>query len=233
MTPISKQLYWLEKNGHYALGTISAGYPVTLFEKQLPQFSKSDEELLKEVKANYYIESNGLLSVFDPMVEEWEYIGAPVLKVQGLHIVCECGFHKGKVPSKRMLESAKEYHNMLRKQIYKIALSDEKKCFDTWFHHTTTDGISKWWEQSDWEYLRVSNIDEKYYFFDLSRFLAGDIYCTEGLIILKSAVQGKSHITLKVPAYLVGRIIGKGGCNIKKLAKEIGVRYIKVEADGK
>lgn len=231
MTPISEQLYWFEENGRYTLGRHSNGYPTTFFEKQLPQFSQSDEEVLKELKANYRVESNGYLSVFDPMVEEWEDIGAPVLKVQGFHIVAESGFYKGKVPSQRMLEAAKEYGKKLRKQIYRIALSEEKKWFDDWFHRTTSDGISKWWEQSDWDYLRVSNMDEKYYFFDLSRILSGDIYCTEGLIILKSAVQGKSSITLKVPRYLIGRIIGKGGCNAKRLAKEIGVRYIKVEPD--
>ena len=231
MAPNYEQLYWLEENGRYTLGKLAAGYPVTLHEKQLPKFSQSDEEVLKELKANYKVESNGYLSVFDPMVEEWEDIGAPVLKVKGLHIVGEGGFHTGKVPTKRMLEAADEYYTSFRKQIYKIYLSEEKNFLDDWFHRTTTDGISKWWEESDWEYLRVSNLNEKYYFFNLSRILPGDIHCTEGLIILKSAVQGKSSITLKVPRYLIGRIIGKGGCNVKRLAKEIGVRHIKVEPD--
>ena len=43
MTPISKQLYWLEENGRYILGKLSAGYPTTFSEKQLPQFSKGNE----------------------------------------------------------------------------------------------------------------------------------------------------------------------------------------------
>ena len=61
---------------------------------------------MKELNANYHVEYNGYLSVFDPTVEEWEDIGAPVLKVKGLHIVGEGGFYKGKVPSERMLEAA-------------------------------------------------------------------------------------------------------------------------------
>lgn len=182
---------------------------------------------MKELNANYHVEYNGYLSVFDPTVEEWEDIGALVLKVRGLHIVGEGGFYKGKVPSERMLEAAKEYDKKLRKQIFEILLSEEKNDFEYHFKSTTSDGISILWYQPEWEYLSASTLDEKYYFFDLSHTSPG----FEGLIILQSAVQGKSNITLKVPRYFIGRIIGKGGCNVKRLAKELGVRYIKVEPD--
>ena len=225
----SQQVYWFYENGRYTLGKLSAGYPCTIFEKQLPSFSRSDEEDLQTLQANYQVDEDGTLTIFNPAVVEWEEITAPILKKSGFHIIGEFGMNTGKIPSDRMLKAAHDYYRKLGKQIYEINLSLEKEELKSVFKRTSADGICIWWEQEDWTYLRPSNLDDDYIFIDFSLPLHYDVWSVRGLIILKSAIQGKSVITLKVPKCFIGQVIGKGGCNVKKIAKELGVRYINVE----
>lgn len=224
-----QQVYWFYENGRYTLGKLSAGYPCTIFEKQLPRFSRSDEEDLQTLQANYQVDEDGALTIFNPNVVEWEEITAPILKKSSFHIIGEFGMHTGKIPSDRMLEAARNYYETLQRQIYEINLSIEKNYFDSDFQRKSADGICIWWREDSGIYLNSSNLDKKYLFIDFSSQLYDGVWDVKGLIILKSAIQGKDVITLKVPKYIIGQVIGKGGCEVRRLAKKLGVRYIKVE----
>ena len=51
----------------------------------------------------------------------------------------------------------------------------------------------------------------------------------KALIIDKSQVEGKKFLELEVPDSEKGLAIGRGGSNIKRVAEELGVKYIKVK----
>ena len=223
MSQISKQFFWLEENGRYVLGQLSEGYPDRALEEYLPQLPKCDEKILKDLSVNYVVDSDNMLSIFDPKVVEWEEITAPILKVNGFERIVDFKGYTGRKPSIRMLKAAQKYYDRIKKQIDEVNLSNEKKDFENYFKTMTSDGISIWWWQEDWTYLRPSNLDGNYFFFDLSRVILDDIVSIQGLIILISAVEGKNSIILKVPKRFVGRIIGKGVCNVKRLEKKLGV----------
>ena len=226
----SKQLYWFKENGRYTIGKLIQGYPINIREKILPQLSSSFERELQKLAANYQIEKDGQLSIFDPNIIEWEEITAPVLKKKGFNILGELGKYTGKIPSNKMMEAAQEYYIQIHTQMYKNNLPIEKNMFDKYFETYSKDGISVWWNQEFWTYLRISNFDKKYLFFDLSYCFGNDTMTIQGLVILKSAIDGKNSITLNVPKRYIGTIIGKGGHGIKNLMRKLKVQYIDINA---
>ena len=136
------------------------------------------------------------------------------------------GTHTEKVPSPKMVQAAKEYSQRITDKIHDIGLVKEKKDFENYFAAESKDGICVWWENDADDLLQPGNMDDKYFPFNLTRC---EFYF-KGLIILKDALKGKQTITLKVPKFHISRVIGKGGANIKRLADELGLRYIKVVA---
>ncbi len=47
--------------------------------------------------------------------------------------------------------------------------------------------------------------------------------------IRKDKIPEKGKVVFKVPECMIGRVVGRGGMNIKKIAKDIGGRYVTVQ----
>lgn len=101
-------------------------------------------------------------------------------------------------------------------------MSDFEKCFD----ERTVDGICAvvfWSAKDDFD----EAIKEKYisiYLYDAPFSKTKCWFC-----IKKENVPPRGKIIFKVPESMMGRIIGRGGINIKKIAKALGGRYVTVQ----
>lgn len=225
------EVFWAyHSNGRYILSHFKYGNCVFSVDgTSLPEIEKYYKEDLDELGIHYELCDNELL-IYDPEVVEWEEVTAPILKVCGSQASSRTfGTYTGKIPSSNMFEAAQNYRQEARKKIYDLRFAIEKKEFESSFTTKSKDGISIWWTDDDINFFHSSDIDtSKYFLFNLAHH--NSCYSFEGLVILKSALKGKHYITLEVPEWHVGIVIGKGGANIKKLTQELGLRHITVKA---
>ena len=98
--------------------------------------------------------------------------------------------------------------------------------FEKYFEERTVDGICAvvFWpvnlnfdEQTKEEYILV-------YLYDTPFSKTKCWFC-----IRKENVPPRGKVILKVPECMMGRIIGRDGMNIKKIAKNLGGRYVTVQ----
>ncbi len=221
-------IFWgKQTNGRYTLNHWGSRGGANFLQKNLlPRYASHLADTFKELGISYELSDTGELLVYDPEVVEYEEVTAPLHRLCGYQVGIVLGTHTEKVPSPKMVQAAKEYSQRITDKIHDIGLVKEKKDFENYFAAESKDGICVWWENDADDLLQPGNMDDKYFPFNLTRC---EFYF-KGLIILKDALKGKQTITLKVPKFHISRVIGKGGANIKRLADELGLRYIKVVA---
>lgn len=231
---LAKELFWTKVNGRDKLMSVSRifGTAETLYEIELPRLSIHFEEELKELGVNYEIDESCL--IHDPNVEEYHEITAPFMEIakgRPKQISISPVKYTGKIPTNAMLEAANSYREKVLKDLKQLALPKEQKFFDECFEKSSKDGFVFWDNDLYWvSLLSVSDLfsgkwGSKYHLIPLQT----SIY--NYMVISKAAFKGQTRITLKVPYWLVGQLIGHGGENAKKLARELGVGYVKIEAE--
>lgn len=100
--------------------------------------------------------------------------------------------------------------------------------FDEFFGYTTRDGISCGWILEPTETISPEDVKSKYFVFYLpSRHFMRDSH--KYLVILKSAVVEGKVLTIKLSNSWRGKVIGSGGSNIKEIAKQLNLPYVRVE----
>ena len=224
-----EKYFWLQKDGRYVLKRDIFGMVGCAIHAELPMFDMKFEPYLKRLGINYEIFGNKCI-IYDPQRVEWEEFTAPVREVQGISIVY---FHwkreelyTGKIPTKGMMEAARLYFNKAKIKIQEEICQEEIKQFEEYFALNCKDGISCWWNQQERKEFSVHNIETKYAMINFDR--TGEIF--NGVVVIKEKVKPNSGITIIVPKKYVGKAVGKGGENVKELAKKLGVRYIRIEA---
>lgn len=231
----AKKLFWTKKNGRDTLMYVGFifGWAETLYNIELPWFPIYYEEELKELGVPYEIYDRQCI-IHDPDVEEYQDITAPLMTVVNLkpnQISTSPVKYTGKIPTNKMLEAAKSYFEKVREDLKQLVLSKEQKRFDAYFEKHSKEGVLHW--ESDIlldDLLSVSDFfsgkwGSKYYRIPLENGFDGCI------VISKAAFKGQSRITIKVPRWYVGQLIGRGGENAKKHAHALGVDYVKFEAE--
>ena len=125
-----------------------------------------------------------------------------------------------------MMKAAQEYFEAAGKKVWQAEIAHERENFEEYFTSESNDGICCIWIVDDMDSFKGKDLDPKYNSFVLNSNAFNTMY----LVILKSAIKNKQTVTLKVPSYCVGMVIGKGGARAKMLAQELGVRYVKIES---
>lgn len=103
--------------------------------------------------------------------------------------------------------------------------------FDKLFNQSTIDGISMIMKCRAGYNLNLELDENEYYCHKLERpkkinnSINGDVW----LCIRKSSLPKSGKATIKVAERYISRLIGKNASTIKKIAKDLGMRYIKVE----
>lgn len=233
---LAKELFWTKVNGRDKLMTVDTiGYAAALHEISLPRFSISYEEELKELGVSYEIDGNEFI-IHDPNVEEYHEITAPFMTIsvgRPKQISTSRVLYTGKIPTNNMLEAANSYCEKVREDIKQLSLSNARKHFVEHFAEYSEDGILRWHgEFFHDDILSVSDLfsgewGSKFCIIPIPRRIKSGYY----IVILKAEVKGKSRITLKVSEWYAGKVIGTGGQNVKALARELGVGYVKIEAE--
>lgn len=101
-------------------------------------------------------------------------------------------------------------------------MQDFNKCFN----QNSYDGICSviFWPSNN-EF--GEEIKQQYIFVYLNGTPLGKYKCW--FCVKKSAVPEHGRVTLKVHSIMAGRVIGYAGRNIKKVAKELGGRYVNIQ----
>lgn len=240
------KLVWVEDVGRYVLRyessveLLSCGrkyYTYDATDKTLPKLPADKETTLKSLGIHYeFIESQipdpeskycNYCEIYDPTVVEWTDFTAQLDRVDEYGDVVERCQQQitSKIPSERMLEAAKKYYDDAMSKIKERQLKEE---FDAFFEFESEDGISFYWWWGEKKEIRekIPYLQDKYYFFEVRR--SSDRSC---IVILKSAIKGKSTLTVKVPWNHVGAAIGRGGENAKTISQDLGLRCVKILPD--
>ncbi len=219
------KLFWYEKDGQYVLKEELAGGKMgNPFAYQLPSEPAFMEQQLQELQISHKRVEDKCV-IYNPEVIEWTELTAPVAKFDGRVQYVKGELHTGKVPTQKMQEAASKYYWTKEEQIREIEYSKGREDFEKYFARESEDGICCWWEE-DYDSLPANEMDKKYVLVHLTRPGRG----FDGLVLLKSAASGKTTIILKVHEWDMGRVIGKGGKNVKKIAEVLGVKTVKVKS---
>lgn len=232
---LAKKLFWAKKNGRDTLMYVSPclGLAGTLDGINLPWFPIHYEKELKQLGVPYEIYGDQCL-IHDPDVEEYRDITEPLMTVvdgKVKQIFTSPVKYTGKIPTNNMLEAAYSYYEKVWEDLKQLVLPKEQKLFDEYFEKNSKDGIVYWVNNLGFtSILSVSDLfsgkwGAKYYQIPLQHGSYNYI------VISKATFKGQSRITLKVPEWYVGQLIGFRGENAKKLAHELGVGYVKIEAE--
>lgn len=98
--------------------------------------------------------------------------------------------------------------------------------FEKYFDERTVDGVCAvvfWPAKVDFD----EQTKEKYIFVYLYDAPFGNTICW--FCIKRAAVPPRGKVIFTVPERMMGRVIGRGGSNIKKIGKHLGGRYVTVQ----
>lgn len=234
---LAKELFWTKVNGRNELMTVRhySGSAEIIRGIDFPRIPICYEEELKQLGVSYEIDGDDVI-IYDPNVKEYHDITAPFMVLVGMkpkQISASPVKYTGKIPTNDMLVAAHSYHSKVWEDIKQLSLSNARKYFMEHFAEYSEDGILRFHGEFFRDnILSVSELfsgewGSKFRIILIPRGIKSGYY----IVILKAEVKGKSQITLKVPEWYAGKFIGSGGRNVKALARELGVGYVKIEAE--
>lgn len=222
---VRKNLFWREVNGVYELEEELAGLSVGIAQDYyMPKEPMFMEQELKNINVSFKRIGEDCI-IFDPEVEEWTKLTAPIAKLDDRVKYISGAKHTGEVPTSKMVKAAWKYYWNISSKIELLKLAQSREEFEEYFARESEDGICCWWEE-DIDWITAKELDTKYVGVHLGRTERS----FDGLVLLKSAAKGKSVITIKVHEWDMGRVIGKGGQNVKRIAEALDVKTVKVKS---
>lgn len=205
-------------------------------ERRLPQIVGDEEminlqtEVYDAMKVSYRKVSNNLLEVFDPDFEEYQDVDLPLYRAAMYSTSFSymgTTFILNQVPTANMVKKAYEYKERVEQEIKKVALLGEVTTGIIY----SRDGVSTIIE-TDYV-ITYDHLDtKKFYIMSIKTpYKSYQKYMT--LIVSKEAAQEFSRngvLEIVVPSNYVGIVIGKEGRRTKEMARELELKYVKVNA---